>query len=161
MPRRLILGSVCVVLSVLFFATILLGFRKIVLVRSEKKVIHGMDQANYCAADDDCALVMYRCPFGCGAYINKQETGKINRMVSEYFKRRPGRCAYHCAAPIPPVCQSGRCVAKPCKPNKEYSVNFPDNCRCPPESMYVVKASRSGQKVFECVLTGKNDRGSE
>jgi len=150
MPRHMALKLTSVALAVFLFVAILLIAQKVTLVAAEKKILQRMQAANYCKMNDDCALVMYSCPFGCGVYINKKETAQISKIVSLYFKLRPRRCVYSCAMPVSPVCQGGKCVPKPCALNKEYRAQFPDNCRCPPESVATPKVSPSGQRSFEC-----------
>ena len=150
MPRNIILKITFVVLLMTFCVVAFLGAQKIALGIMEKKIVQGMGKSNYCATHEDCALVMYRCPFGCGTYINKKEMAKISKMVSFYFKLRPRRCVHDCAMPISPVCRQGICVPKPCALNKEYRAQFPDNCSCPPGSVATSKVSPSGQRSFEC-----------
>jgi hypothetical protein len=121
----------------------------------ERNIIRSMHNANYCTVNNDCALVSYACPFGCGSYINKEKTAQISKMVSSYFKLQSQlkmpRCVYGCNVPVTPVCQSGQCVPKSCELNKEYKSKFPDNCSCPTGSKSIIKPPKLGQGVFECV----------
>ncbi len=155
MRRENVFKLISFILLLILLGIIFLLGKRIWLAGMEKKIVQSMKIANYCATSNDCALVMYGCPFGCGAYINKKETAQISKRVSSYFRlqaqlRVPG-CVYDCASRVPPVCQQGKCVSKPCALNKEYKANFPDNCSCPPGSFYVSKPASSGQAVFACV----------
>lgn len=59
---------------------------------AEARVQKEIDQANYCAAADDCVLVGSKCPFDCYIYANKNEADRIKGLVDEF----DSTCEYSC-----------------------------------------------------------------
>lgn len=63
-------------------------------------------RADYCDIDADCVIAGSKCPFGCAIIVNKNETGRIMRMVNTYSSN----CNYSCAAECQKaICQNNRC----------------------------------------------------
>lgn len=152
MSRNIASRSIMFAFLLLLLGIVLLFAKKQLIAMTEKKIVCSMEEANHCAVNNDCVLVMFGCPFGCGAYIHKQEIDEIRKTVSFYFKLGPQQCRHSCAMPVTPVCQDGKCVPRSCELNKEYKTVFPDNCRCPPGSKAVVKSQKPGQGTFKCIL---------
>ena len=34
-------------------------------------IAKNINEANYCSIDEDCIIVDFGCPFGCGSYVNR------------------------------------------------------------------------------------------
>ena len=155
MKRENALKLASFVLFLFLFGIAILLTRELLLAGMEKKIIQDMRKANDCTTSNDCALVSYSCPFGCGSYINKGKTAKISKSVSFYFKLRTllriSGCVYDCATPVTPVCESDKCVPRSCELNVEYKSHFPDNCSCPQGSQPVIMPLQSGQGFFKCI----------
>ena len=109
---------------------------------SEWQVYAEIEKANYCSIDDDCTIVSFGCPFGCGSYLNKNAgIANLQSMVSSYQATHL-QCEYRCMMPPVPVCRQGICVPKICEINKEFAnpVEFNGSnalaCECPSASKF-------------------------
>jgi hypothetical protein len=66
MKKNLIIFS-----SIILIVVILVAF--VYAFYSEKNINTKIKKANYCTVKEDCVFESFRCPFGCGDYINKKE----------------------------------------------------------------------------------------
>lgn len=90
----------------IIFSLILLG-SAVFLVSSDihkSYVQHEINKANYCEADSDCRHLEPKCPFGCAIYVNKNESARINGLLSRF----DSNCVYSCIATIP-KCEFNKC----------------------------------------------------
>lgn len=106
--RRIVFYSVCC----LVFTVILLFVWSLF---AEKFILRQIESANYCEVDSDCVLGQYGCPFGCGVYINKDESTKLGFITGVYDFLTPVDCIYDCISPPLSECRSGRCAARVCE----------------------------------------------
>lgn len=96
----------------------------------EKKINNLIEEANYCNSDQDCIVVGFGCPFGCGSYVNRNsDLTPIRKQIDSYHERC-GECMYMCVRPFNPVCQKNRCVETTaiCHPDKIYKDAW--DCKC-------------------------------
>ena len=47
----------------------------------ELNIKSAIEKANYCEVDSDCVDAGGKCPFGCYAYVNKDEVEKISPLL--------------------------------------------------------------------------------
>lgn len=74
---------------------------------SQEEFIQGqIDKANYCSVKEDCVLAESKCPFGCNIFVNKNELGRINKLISEYKQK----CNLSCAPLKYHNCDENKCV---------------------------------------------------
>lgn len=59
---------------------------------------HEIAKANYCEVASDCRLVAQsQCPFGCHIHVNKNEAGRIEKLLENYKNTRyRTSCDYLC-----------------------------------------------------------------
>ncbi len=97
----------------------------------EAQIRERIESANYCSADEDCAIADFGCPFGCGSYVNnKSDTAAIHAQISAYNEACGGPCVYRCPAlRYKPACVQSKCAPAQCEPGKEYRSQ---ECACPP-----------------------------
>lgn len=67
----------------------------------EKQIVN----AKYCKVDADCVDAGSKCPFGCYAYVNKNEVKRISDLIASY----DSKCVYGCLACPTAVCEQGVC----------------------------------------------------
>lgn len=108
--------------------------QKVVQKIAEQNIDAAIEKANYCETTDDCTIVSFSCPFGCGSYINKKEEKFLQEKVDKYFLSYGERCIYKCARPAESVCVNQRCVPAVCEPDK---LNKQFQCECPKGTKYV------------------------
>ncbi len=101
---------------------------------AEQDIHTVIEKANYCESTDDCKIVSFGCPFGCGSYINKKEEKPLQEKVVKYFLSHGERCIYDCVGPVEPVCVDRKCVSAVCEPDK---LNKPFQCECPKGTKYI------------------------
>jgi hypothetical protein len=78
---------------------------------TESKVNQEIDEANYCAAPEDCVNVGSYCPFGCTILVNAAEEERIESLIEDYYDSHGGeQCMYDCIAVAGFDCQAQRCV---------------------------------------------------
>jgi len=71
----------------------------------ELKIKNQINKANYCDNDSDCVDAGGKCPFGCYAYVNKKETGRISALINSYGSK----CIYGCISCPTAVCNENVC----------------------------------------------------
>lgn len=128
---------------------------------SEHQINQEIENANYCSVDEDCTVLYFGCPFGCGSYVNKNSVDYLKKIVAAY-QSTALQCEYMCMTPALPMCEAGKCVEKICKINKEYDSleskvdgTYYRPCNCPSNSSMVVTEEReTGFNKFKCVTEG-------
>ncbi|MBD3260505.1 MAG: hypothetical protein GF334_02310 [Candidatus Altiarchaeales archaeon] len=119
---------------------------------AEKLIWRQIESANYCETDSHCVLAYYDCPFGCGVYINKDETAKLSVITEVYDFLTPVDCVYGCINQPIPECLSGRCAARVCEKDVFISQRimvdgvYRRPCECPSDSDYEFNETH-----FRCV----------
>ncbi|MGV8152290.1 MAG: hypothetical protein ACP5OG_04350 [Candidatus Nanoarchaeia archaeon] len=101
MNKKITIGIIICFLLIIAMG-IFLAFPKI----KESNIKSAMEKANYCELDSDCVNAGGKCPFGCYAYVNKNEVEKISKLISSYNSK----CVYGCL-----LCPSAVCENKKCK----------------------------------------------
>jgi hypothetical protein len=71
----------------------------------ETRVKNAIRRANYCREDADCVDVGSKCPFGCYAYVHKNEVRKVSDIIAAY----DSNCVYRCLRCPTAICQDGAC----------------------------------------------------
>ena len=71
----------------------------------EAKIKAAIKKANYCQIDSDCVDAGGKCPFGCYAYVNKNEVEKISNLIQSF----DSKCVYGCVSCPTPICLDGKC----------------------------------------------------
>ena len=64
-------------------------------------------KASTCKVKADCAGPLYRCPFGCSIYVNRNELERIKKLLASY----PEECDYECKKIDGFDCVEGKCAA--------------------------------------------------
>ena len=80
---------------------------------SAGEVEQALEEANYCAAPEDCAVLYPGCPLGCYAVVNEAEAQAVQSLIDDYFDTHGHTCDYDCIAIGDPRCENGRCVVDP------------------------------------------------
>jgi hypothetical protein len=106
-PKRKIIFTA---LIIVVFVVLISAF----LVKDKIKaayIIREIKKANYCQIDSDCqdafAGIGGQCPFGCYAFINKNEVGRIRGLVDSFNST----CIYSCIYCPTTRCDNGTCTA--------------------------------------------------
>ena len=83
-----------------------LGFDELHL----KYINSEIQKAKYCEVKEDCEWVSGKCPFTCGAVVNKNEAEYIEELFASY---RPGEkvCTESCLWPKGVTCEENICGA--------------------------------------------------
>lgn len=97
--KTLILIIVAILLGLGFIITLSYPIIKESFIKSE------INKANYCTTDSDCVDAGSKCPFGCYAYVNKAEAGKIAELINSY----DSKCIYSCLACPTAICENNKC----------------------------------------------------
>ena len=68
-----------------------------------------------CGSSEDCSVIDFGCPFGCGTSLSKSARGgavaaQVRAAVATY-RERCLQCEYRCRRPVP-ACVKNRCVAQ-------------------------------------------------
>jgi len=71
----------------------------------ESKIKQEIDKANYCNVDSDCVDAGGKCPFGCYAYVNKDEVNRISDLIGSYNSK----CVYGCVSCPTAICENNKC----------------------------------------------------
>ena len=80
---------------------ILFAFPKI----NESRIKAEIAKANYCEVDSDCVDAGGKCPFGCYAYVNKNEVSRISKLIQSFNSK----CIYDCLACSTVICENNKC----------------------------------------------------
>jgi hypothetical protein len=74
-------------------------------------VAKEIEDANYCAADKDCLVTFFGCPFGCGGYVNaKTDIPALKARIDKYYECMDINCVNNCI-PVPePICVNNKCI---------------------------------------------------
>lgn len=97
----------------------------------EKDINTQIEQANYCNVDEDCTLVGFGCPFGCGSYVNKRaDVASIKTKIGSY-REQCGFCEYKCIRPFNSVCKNNKCVETQALCQSDKVHQDPWECHCP------------------------------
>ena len=72
-----------------------------------------IEDSNYCAADKDCLVTFFGCPFGCGGYVNaKIDIPALKARIAQYKECMNVNCTNKCI-PVPePTCVDNKCIGK-------------------------------------------------
>ena len=100
MNKKTIFGIIIIILLVLI-GSIFLAYPKI----NESRIKAEIERANYCETNSDCIDAGSKCPFGCYAYVNKNEASKISRLIESF----DSKCVYGCLACPTAVCENNKC----------------------------------------------------
>jgi len=77
----------------------------------EQEISSSIKSGNYCDTTQDCKIVFFGCPFGCGSYVNKDfNLQPIRDKIKEYLEKF-GACDYNCFKPSEPECVNNKCVS--------------------------------------------------
>ena len=91
-----------IVLAVSIIVTsVFLAFSK----TKESNIKIAIEKANYCEVDSDCVDAGGKCPFGCYAYVNKNEVEQISKLIQSY----DSKCVYSCVSPSEVICENKKC----------------------------------------------------
>lgn len=101
MKKLAVLGIILGVV-VLLVLILLYGFFK-----SEFYIKGQIDKANYCNVKEDCVDAGSKCPFGCYNYVNKNEVGRISKMIDSYSGTK---CVYSCLYCPGVECRNNKCI---------------------------------------------------
>lgn len=115
----------------------------------EREIAVSIKSGNYCNTAQDCRLVYFDCPFGCGSYVNKDFNPQPTQdKVKDYIKKFGG-CDYDCVRPCEPECVNNKCVEATCQTGREY-LNF--ECKCPENTEQESHFDEAkGQRIYKCV----------
>ena len=72
---------------------------------NESKIKAEIAKANYCETDSDCVDAGSKCPFGCYAYVNKNEVSRISGLIQSF----DSKCVYGCLACPTAICEDNKC----------------------------------------------------
>jgi len=72
---------------------------------TEQYITGQINEANYCDTNNDCALAIRKCPFGCYILVNKSELDRINGLIDGHLQR----CVLTCAKLDEFTCFEGKC----------------------------------------------------
>lgn len=67
---------------------------------------------NYCEVDDDCAYIVWECPFGCFVPLYKDFVDIAWKVMENYFGVNGKSCIYDCPYMDKAVCENYRCIMK-------------------------------------------------
>jgi hypothetical protein len=98
------------ILTVITTALLINGNAKAETNLNVKDIRQKIQNANYCKTKEDCVTAWFECPFGCGAYINKNEEAALKKTIEEYLQKSNLRCDYQCAMRPAPDCINGHCT---------------------------------------------------
>lgn len=108
-PNKKIIFILLAIIIVLAALLVFQGKMKKIYIKNQIK------KANYCQVDSDCqdafAGTGGHCPFGCYAYVNKSEAGRIKYLIDSF----ESTCVYGCA-----YCPTAKCDKGRCEPVCEY-----------------------------------------
>lgn len=64
----------------------------------ERYIKNEIGKANYCEVASDCQMVSQaQCPFGCYVHVNKNEAGRIGKLLEDYQNtNHRTSCIYSC-----------------------------------------------------------------
>jgi hypothetical protein len=83
---------------------------------TEDSVMQAIDEANYCAAADECVVIFPGCHVGCWAVVNVAEEGRIQDLVDSYDDQQNllegPECLIDCDLHTEPTCDGGECVVE-------------------------------------------------
>lgn len=100
MKKKIFLAIISVILITLVTCLFLLAPNI-----KESKIKSAIEKANYCEVDSDCVDAGGRCPFGCYVYVNKNEVGKISKLIETY----DSNCVYGCMLCPTAICENNKC----------------------------------------------------
>ena len=85
--KKKVIWTVIFILGILVI--ILFAFPKI----NELRIKSEITKANYCEVYSDCIDAGGKCPFGCYAYVNKNEVSRISKLIQSF----DSKCVYKLA----------------------------------------------------------------
>jgi hypothetical protein len=100
MNKKIVIGLIIFIMIVLV-VSIFWAFPKI----KESNIKSAIEKANYCEIDSDCVDAGGKCPFGCYAYVNKNEVEKISQLIQSY----DSKCVYGCVSCPTSICENKKC----------------------------------------------------
>ncbi len=93
---------ITIVLAVAALPVLMIIFNK---DNKEEMIKKAILEANYCETDNDCVDAGGKCPFGCYAYVNKDEVDRIRTMIQDHNSA----CVYGCVTCKGVECVEGKC----------------------------------------------------
>jgi len=69
-----------------------------------------LDSYNYCESDNDCAYIIWECPFGCFIPLNKAFVWVAWDILNRYFEINGKNCVYDCVYMDTVACENYKCV---------------------------------------------------
>ncbi len=97
MNKKIIAGIIILVILIIS----LLAFPRI----NESRIKAEIERANYCEVDSDCVDAGGKCPFGCYAYVNRNEAERISQLIQSF----DSKCVYGCLMCPTAVCENNKC----------------------------------------------------
>ena len=101
MDKKIAVMVIIFILIVLAISIIFLAFPKI----NESRIKSEIAKANYCEVYSDCVDAGGKCPFGCYAYVNKNEVNRISQLIQSF----DSKCVYSCLACFSVICEKNKC----------------------------------------------------
>jgi hypothetical protein len=83
--------------------------------QKESNIKQEIEKAKHCDEDLDCVDAGGECPFGCYAYVNKNEVDRIRQLIGSF----DSKCVYDCISCPTAVCENKKCMAE-CEDGKLY-----------------------------------------
>ena len=101
MKKKFVMVLVLIVLLIIIIAVVFVSYPKL----QESRIKAEINSANYCEIDSDCIDAGSKCPFGCYAYVNKNEVARIFEMINSF----DSKCVYSCLACPIAICEDKKC----------------------------------------------------
>lgn len=107
MNKKILLSKKIIIPFLLVFlvTALTLGIFNFIPKIQEYNIKNEIQKANYCTIDSDCVDAGGKCPFGCYAYVNKNEVQRISNLINSF----ESKCVYGCI-----TCQSAQCINNTC-----------------------------------------------
>ena len=100
MNKKITIGMIIFTILIISIS-IFFAFPKI----KESNIKSAIEKANYCEVGSDCVDAGGECPFGCYAYVNKNEVEQISKLIQSYNSN----CVYSCVSLSEVVCENNKC----------------------------------------------------
>lgn len=100
MNKKITIGIILFIILIIGIS-IFFAFPKI----KESNIKSAIEKVNYCEVDSDCADAGGKCPFGCYAYVNKNEVEQISKLIQSY----DSNCVYDCVMCPTAICENNKC----------------------------------------------------
>jgi len=120
----------------------------------KQKIIKNINEANYCSIDEDCIIVDFGCPFGCGSYVNRNaDVDGMKAEIDLYNSCVGGICEYMCMSPREPKCVNNKCISLPPQfsPGEEVTIQgtvLENNLGCRVDARCYLRVLSNEQEIF-------------